>query len=293
MADIDRTDAAALFTEEFSATVIQEATKRSVALQTFRIVPMSATTRRMPVLDVLPSAGFIGAPQTVKPTTEVKWDDITLEAEELPVIVPIDKVMLEDTSIDIMASVKDLVAQAFAKAIDAAVFFGTGAPTSFPTDGLFGASGTNLIEYDPADPLGTWSDLFSLVEDPGADVTQVWAARRLRGLLRKTRDNGYPSPDVNTAGVYGIAPKYPLGWDPTTALAIVGDAENAIIGLRQDIRFDTSEHATITGFGNLWEKDSIALRAYMRLGCAVADPVRLETGERFAPFASLTPAATS
>lgn len=293
MADISRADAEALFTEEFTGQVIAETTKRSVAMQTFRVLPMGTAVKNMPVLDALPTAGFLSAPQEVKPTSEVKWDKVTLTAEEVAVIVPIDDTVLADTTIDVAGTVRDLIAQEFGRVIDAAVFFGTGAPTTFPTDGLYGAAGTNLVEYDDADPIASWSDLFSLIEDPGADVSDVWAARRLRGILRKARDNGLPSPDVNLQGVFGVAPSFPLGWDATTALAIVGDASSAVIGLRSDLSFSVSNQASLTGFGNLWEKDSTAIRAVLRMGFQVADPVRLETGARFAPFAALTPAATS
>lgn len=289
MADIDRTDAAALFTEEFTAQVIAETTKRSVAAQTFRTINMGKKISKMPVLDTLPTASFLSAPTAVKPTTEVVWDGIQLEAEEIACIVPIDDTVLADTDIDVATQVRDLIAQAFAVALDGAVFFGTGAPASFPTNGLFGAADTNTIAYDSAAPIDTWSDLFSLVEDPGAEVTNLWAARSLKGILRKTRDNGLPSADVNLQGVYGVAPSFGLGWVPATALAIVGDANMAILGMRQDLTFSVSDQATITGYGNLWEKDSTAIRAVMRVGCVVADPVRLETGARFAPFAALTP----
>lgn len=295
MAGLDRTAAESLFATEFQREVIQETTKRSVAMQTFRTIPMGAATRVMPVLDALPTAGFLSAPQDVKSQTTVSWDDITLTAEEIAVIVPIDDTVLADATIDITATLRDLIAQEFGRVLDAAVFFGTGAPTSFPTGGIHGQAVTasKSLEYDSSDPIGSWSDLFSLIEDPGGDVTNLWAARTLRGILRQTRDNGNPSPDVNLGGVYGVAPQFPLGWAKASSLAIVGDRSYAMLGVRQDLSFTFSNQATLTTFGNLWEKDSTAIRAVMRVGFALADPYRLEAGERDLPFATLTPESIS
>lgn len=294
MAAMTRDDALALFAETQQTQVIQETTKRSVALATIRTIPMGNATAKMPVLDALPVAGFLSAPQAVKPVTNVAWDNITLTAEEIAVIVPVGEDVLADATIDVWSSVRDLLAQAFGKAIDRAVFFGTGAPASWPTGGLYGVAASspalNVLEYDAADPLASWSSLFSLVEDPGGDVNRLWASRRLRGILRTTRDEtGNAVPEVNTGGVFGLNPSYPLGWNPVLALAIVGDAEAAIIGIRSDLEFKFSDAATLTGFGNLFEKDTIAIRAKMRLGFAVANPLMLETGAREYPFAVLRP----
>lgn len=291
MASITRSDAEDLFTEELTAGVIAETTKRSVAMQTFRTLPMGSGVKTMPVLDALPTAGFLSAPQDVKPKTTIKWDKKTLTAEEIAVIVPVDDTVLADSTIDIFSTLRDLIAQEFGRVIDAAVFFGTGAPATYPVGGIHAAAvtATKSLAYDSSDPIGSWSDLFSLVEDPGGDVTDLWGARSLRGILRKTRDNGNPSPDVNLQGVYGIPPQFPLGWDRDESLAIVGDASSAVLGLRADLTFSFSNQATITDFGNLWEKDSTAIRAVMRLGFALADPIRLETGLRDLPFATLTP----
>ena len=295
MAGLDRTAAEALFAEEFQRQVIQETTKRSVAMSTFRVLPMGAATTTMPILDALPTAGFLSAPQDVKTQTTVAWDNISLVAEEVAVIVPIDDTVLADATIDVTATLRDLIAQEFGRVIDAAVFFGTGAPTTFPTGGIHGQAVTALkdLAYDDSDPIGSWSDLFSLVEDPGVDVSDLWAGRNLRGILRQTRDNGNPSTEVNSGGVFGVPPKFPLGWDKSKSLAIVGDSQYAMLGVRQDLTFTFSNQATLTTFGSLFEKDSTAIRAVMRVGFALADPIRIETGDRDLPFATLTPDITS
>ena len=60
-------------------------------------------------------------------------------------------------------------------------------------------------------------------------------------------------------------------------------------GLREDVTIKILDEATITGFGNLAEKDSIAVRAVMRVAFAIADPVSIETGAQEVPVAALTP----
>src|SRR5690606_15876913 len=93
MADITREDALALLAEQDINEIVQDATKASSALATFRTVRMSAKVARMPVLSALPTAGFVSESATdaegVKPTTKVEWARKELIAEEIVCIVPI------------------------------------------------------------------------------------------------------------------------------------------------------------------------------------------------------------
>ena len=295
MSGITRTEAAGTFTESFGKEVIELVTRESVAMSTIRTVPMSDKKDKLPVLSTLPTAAFLAAEGTAKPESNVSWDSKYLTAEEIAVIVPIDDSVLNDSQIDIAAQVKALVGQEFARVIDGAVYFGTGAPDSWPTGGMAAAVAGEVIYSDAR----SWGELFDIVEVQGNDVTDVWASRKIRSGLRTPIIEGQaaPLPDLSTQSIYGVPPSYPLGWPATpaastNAIAIAGDSACAIIGVRQDMTFDWSTEATLSGYGSLFERDATALRAVMRIGFVLADPVNIETGTRVLPLAGLLPSAT-
>jgi hypothetical protein len=288
MASIGRTEAAALFTEGFTASVIKATEAASVALATIPTFPMSSKVHKQPVLSALPSARFLASVGEVKPLSSAAWDNVFVTAEEIAVIVPIDDTVIADAAINVVSEVQAAIAQAFAATIDAAVFFGTGAPDSWPDGGI--AAVAEEVEYADGD---TWGAAFDAVEALGADVTDVWASRSARGLWRTARSgtgNDSRVAEVSTTDVWGIAPTYPLGWDKAAALAIVGDDSAARIGIRQDLTFSISDQANLTGFGSLWEKDATAIRAVMRVGFALANPISVWSGARAYPFAKVVPA---
>ena len=288
MAGITRTEADSLFTEAFRTEVLEVTTRESTAMQTLRTVPMSNKKDKLPVLSTLPTAAFLSAEGAVKPESSVSWDHKFLTAEEIAVIVPIDDSVLADSQIDVASQVTSLVGQEFARVIDAAVFFGTGAPASWPTGGMYGAiANTEKLQYQDVDD---WGKAFQLVENFGADVNSIWSSRVAKAGLRNPVITGQSVPlaglDMNS--VYGVMPQFPLGWDAAEAVAIVGDSNCAILGVRQDLTFDWSNQATLSGYGSLWEKDATALRAVMRVGFVLADPINIESGDRTLPLSALT-----
>jgi HK97 family phage major capsid protein len=296
---IERADAEALVAEQVAPNVIQKATQTSVALQTLPTVPMGSATMRMPVLSALPTGAFLTADQAVKPQSEAAWDKVYITAEELAVIVPISETVIADSSWDVVAVVTDLIAQEFARVIDAAIFFGTGAPATFPTGGLFGiASTAGQVVASTTDPGTDFNALFSELESAGWDPTDVYGARGLKSILRGMKDGqGTPiynplSGAVQVPSLYGVPLAFPLGWDPTKADAITVDEAGIVIGLRQDLTIKVLDQAFLTGFGSLAEKDSIAVRAVMRLGWQVSNPISLVAGARTYPVAALTPDIT-
>jgi HK97 family phage major capsid protein len=288
---ITRADAEALYSDVLSAELITMLPRQSAVLQALTVVPMGTRVERMPVLDALPTAAFLNADQAPKPLTEISWKNKQIVAEEIAVIVPFSENVLADTSVDIQGRVTQLIVQEFGRVLDAAVLFGTGAPASYPVGGIVGnavkvAKGTKGI----ADDL---NNLFAQVELTGHDVTDFFATRALRAQLRgQTGLNGAPiyipsEGNANVGSVYGINAMYPLGWDKAKATSIAIDDSSAIIGLRSDVKIKVLTEASLTGFGNLAERDSIAIRAVMRVGFTVAEPVSIDNPTAVLPFAYL------
>lgn len=311
MADITRADALALLKEASVGDIIQEATQSSAALSTFRNIRMPAKQHRMPVLAALPDVGFVGESATaasgVKPQSKVNWENKYLTAEELAVIIPIHENVIEDQEFDIWGQVRPLVAEAFGRKLDEAVFYGTDKPASWTDAALIPgaiAAGNSVVAGTGVDLADDFNEAFGQVEDEGFDVNVAYAGRNIRRQLRGLRDaNGNPiyldglRSDNNTAQIFGQELYWVRNgsWDRDESVALVGDRDKAIIGIRSDMEVKLLDQATLgTGASavNLAERDMIALRFKFRVGFATAAPkFTREGGDNPYPFSVITPAA--
>lgn len=310
MVQITRTDAAALLRDVTVLDMVEDLTRASVALSTFRTVTMPAKSARMPVLSALPTAGFVTEATDatgVKPASTMAWANVDLVAEEIAVIVPIHEDVLADESLDIWAAVRPLIAEEFGRVLDSAVLFGVNKPATWGDSVVEGARAAgNAYEQTAGEDLAEEiNGAFAMVEADGFDVNAVYAPRSLRSQLRGLRDSqGQPiyldnlRSDGSTASIYGVDVNYSRNgaWLPSEAAGaveganlIVGDRSKAILGIRQDITFKLLDQATVGGI-NLAERDMVALRAKFRVGYAVANPINRENtnaATRY-PFAILT-----
>lgn len=310
MADINRTDALALINQQNSNEIFQEAAKTSTSLASFRRVNMGTKQYRMPVLDALPTAGFVSGDSGRKLTSEMAWASKVLEAEEIAVIVPIPENVFDDTEFNVWEEVRPRIAEAVGKTLDGAVFFSTNKPASWPEGLVPAAKAAGNVFYtaavDPPDLAERLNQTIALVEADGYDPTDIYATRALRVALRGLRDdNGRPLyndsvKQGDVAGMYGLDLRWVnnTSWVSAEATALVGDSSKAILGIRQDMTFKILDQATLTdGAGAvvfaLAEQDMIALRCKFRVGFQVADPTTLEGGTSAYPFAVLDPDATA
>jgi len=298
---VSRTDVAALIPEEVSNAILKGLVNESAALNMFRQVPMSRGQARMPVLSALPIAYFVTGDTGLKQTTEVNWANKDLIVEEIAAIVPIPEAVVADSDFDAWGSVTPLLQQAAARTADAAIFFGVNKPASWPTAIVPGAvaaghvvaRGTNTVaEGGIAEDI---NDAMAFVENDGFDVNMMVAHTRYRALMRGARDTtGQSLLDINQ-GIYGVQTAYPMrGLWPTGASAaelVLGDREEAIVGIRQDVEFKVLTEAVITDntnaiIFNLPQQDMIALRMTFRLAFQVSNAITYDNaneGTRY-PF---------
>src|SRR5262249_32811311 len=158
------------------------------------------------------------------------------------------------------------------KVLDAAILFGTGAPASFPAGGVLANS---TLTAAGADYGITVSDAMGNVEAGGYNPTGHAADVTVKAELRSLRSaQGVPLfiSTITEAGgetLYGLPIRFtqPGVMDLTKAEFFTGDWTKLIIGVRQDLRFDTSTDATLidgTTVHSMFQEDSVAMRAYMR-----------------------------
>jgi HK97 family phage major capsid protein len=195
---ISRTDAGSLIPEEVSnamLTNLQERAQGSATLKLFRRVPVGRAQVRFPVLSALPVAYWVTGDTGLKQTTEVNWANKYLNIEELAVIVPIPENVLDDAETPIWEQVQPLCEEAAARTIDAAVWFGTNAPASFPTNvvaAAVAAGNTATIGTSTAAQggiVGDHSTMVGTLEADGYDAIGGIANRTIRGTVRQARNS--------------------------------------------------------------------------------------------------------
>ena len=160
MADISRSEVATLIQEEYANTLLDYALQGSTALAAFPTVSMGSKLTHLPVLATLPDAGWVSesatAPEGVKPQSQVTWEDRTLVAEELAVIVPVPEALLADLDYDLWSEVKPAVVEAIGVAVDQAILYGNNKPAEWPDGILTGAtSASHAVDRPSARGTGT------------------------------------------------------------------------------------------------------------------------------------------
>jgi HK97 family phage major capsid protein len=290
-----RTDAGALIPEEVSRDMIRRATDDSATLQLFRRVPVGRAQVRFPVLSALPVAYFVNGDTGLKQTTEVNWTNKYLNIEEIAAIVPVPDNVVADVELDIWDEMMPYLVEAFYRTFDAAVFFGTNAPGTWPTNvaAAATAAGNNNTEGNTAAQggfFGDYDETLALVEADGFDPTAVVANRTARAQIRAARDStGQVIDGGRIAGglnqIDDLPIVYPMrGLWPTGSGAprlFVGDWSQFVVGVRQDITMKILTEAVIqdnTGqiIYNLAQQDMTALRLTFRVGWQVSNLINYD-----------------
>ena len=303
MAVISRSDVDALIETQVANEIFEGVVRDSKALSLFRRLPnMTSDKTKLRVLDSLPVAYFVDESTNNgrKNTTKQAWDKKYINAAELAVIVPIKENVLNDASIDIWGELKPRIVEAFGRKIDDAIFFGTNKPTDWRA-GLVPSVVSAGAEVNETNK-GLYSDINDAmvkVEESGYNVNAILGGVGLKGKFRMMLDTtGQP---LNTTEIGQIRREFMDNgvWDKTKSTLVVGDFNQAVYAIRQDVTYKVLTEAVIQDpsdgsiLYNLAQDDMVALRVTMRLGWEIPNPVNAEneTATRF-PFASLKPATT-
>jgi HK97 family phage major capsid protein len=303
---ISRSEVQALIPEDVASGVLEGVVRESAALSLLPRVTMASNQQRIPVISALPTAYFVSGDTGIKQTTEQNWTNKFLNAEEIAAIVPIPEAVLDDTSFDVWGSIQPRLEEAIGRVLDAAIFFGTNAPASWPTNIVASAlaaannvtKGTNAAAAGGI--LGDFSDAFAKLEADGYDPSGIAAHTVYKGRFRQTRSTqGDRLMDVAVDGsaVNGVPVVYPMrGLFPSgsgAAQSILLDRTEFMLAVRKDFTYKVLDQAVITDAGglviyNLPQQDMVALRVVARFGWQVANVINYDQ----AVEANRYPAAT-
>lgn len=289
---IDRSGAESLIPTQEANEIIQGTITQSAVLSRGRkLANMTSRQYKMPVLDMLPIAYFVNGDTGQKKTTKQAWDKKFITAEEIAVIVPIPEAVLDDAEYDIWAEVKPRVTEAFGKVIDGAILFDVDKPSTW-RDGVV----TTATKAQSVVTLGASDNLYdkimaeegviAKVEDSGYFVNGHMADISMRAKLRGLKDaDGNPifKSDMQGATSYSLDGS-PMNFqnngafDKSKALMISGDFSQLVYSIRQDITFKLFTEGVVQNTDgtiayNLMQNDMVALRAVMRLGWEIPNPI--------------------
>lgn len=289
---IDRSGAESLIPTQEANEIIQGTITQSAVLSRGRkLANMTSRQYKMPVLDMLPIAYFVNGDTGQKKTTKQAWDKKFITAEEIAVIVPIPEAVLDDAEYDIWAEVKPRVTEAFGKVIDGAILFDVDKPSTW-RDGVV----TTATKAQSVVTLGASDNLYdkimaeegviAKVEDSGYFVNGHMADISMRAKLRGLKDadeNPIFKSDMQGATSYsldGSPMNFPNNgaFDKSKALMISGDFSQLVYSIRQDITFKLFTEGVVQNTDgtiayNLMQNDMVALRAVMRLGWEIPNPI--------------------
>lgn len=260
-----------------AAEIIQDVTRGSSILRLSKVQPMERETVKIPVMVSGPGAYWVGETERIQ-TSVAQWIFPELVAKKIGVIVPVSKEKLNDSTINVFATVRPYIAEAFYKAIDAACLFGTNSPFAkniyevAKTANAVIKEGTNTkLDLDI-------SDVMALVESAGHDVNGFAAGYDLKNSLRKLRDgngNQLYVAGVDEETLYSQPIEFSRNgaWDKTKARAIAADWKYSVVGIRDQIQYEVLKEATLQSVTmgddkplSLAENDMVAIKATMRIG---------------------------
>jgi HK97 family phage major capsid protein len=297
-----------LVPEPYVAEIIQEMPKASAVMSLARRVPMSAKTTRQPVLSALPEAYFVSGDSGLKQTSAAEWENLTLVAEEIAVIIAIPEAYLDDSAVPVWSEVRPLIVEAFGRRLDRTCLFNESRPPTWGEAVVNSAiaAGNQVVEGSGVDIAEEVAELLQTLAEQGANPTGFATAPGFPWRLTRMRSQeGIPIYAPPAGGQPGTLFGLPLpqvqngGWFPTVASLIAGDWTKAILGVRQDMSFRVFTEGVISDDAgnvvlNLMQQDSVALRVTGRFAWQIANPVNpVETdAESRSYFGVYTPASS-
>lgn len=275
---------------ELAGPIFDEAAKGSAAMSLIRKVPLGASGQAFPVVTSRPTANWT-AEGTKKHTTEAGLGLVKMKPEKLTAIAVASQEVIRANPGGYSETLQILLAEAFARAFDLAVFHnkgGDGNGTS-PFETTLAAT-TKTLTLGNVAGSNTYDDIvkamaLNLQGTPKKKVTGFAFDTGFEIDLLNTKDTtGKPLfaeaaytgavPALRTGSVLGRATYMHENVGDGKTVGFAGDWTKAAWGTVGGITMDISTEATVTINGelvSLYENNLVAVRAEAEYGFTVAD----------------------
>ena len=215
-----------------------------------------------------------------KPISTPTFGHKNMTAHTLAVIVPVSNQFKRD-AVSLYNEVVRRLPAALGARLDATVFGGATGPAGIDT--LSDATAVSLTD----DVYQGLVDADAAVGEAGGIINGWALAPQGRSLLLGATDGNQRPLFLNDASQGNVgnllgAPVYQTkavyradadgaGAGTEAQVGVTGDWTQAYFGTVEGIRIDANESATLTGVGNLWERNMFAVRAEVEVGFVVRD----------------------
>lgn len=262
---------------EQAKEIMKGIARGSSILRLSEVKPMKSEKKTFSILTEGPGAYWVGETERIK-TTKATWIFPEMIAKKVAVIVPLPKEKLKDTTIDVFSELKEGIAEAFYKSIDAACLFGINSPFKKNIFDTAINAGNYIVDGTDKSLDLDISDVMALVEDAGLDINGFVANNGIKNRLRKLRDlngNQLFVNGVDTKEFYNEPIEFSRNgaWDKTKAEIIAADWSKSLVGIRDGLEYEILKEATLQGTLDkdgkplsLAEQDMIGIKATMRIG---------------------------
>jgi HK97 family phage major capsid protein len=299
------TDYRNLLPVDVASEVIGLIEQKSAVMQASKVIRMSTNAVSLPLAAATPSARFVNqfgiglSPADLtarKPFGEIQWSTQKAVAEEISVVTAVPDAFLADAGFDVWGDVRTRLASEIAMELDRVMLNGTNAPATYPVGGL-AAAATAAVGTGPTDLaeiLGAWANVAANGGQVNAGVSSPAGVAFLFGMVDETGRPLYLSslsaPQGATPSLLGSNVYPTRAWNITGANMIVGDFDYSIVGMRQDITWDTSNDGVITDAAgkvliSAFQDDMTIIRMYARVAYAIGTNMVGSTPK--APFARI------
>jgi HK97 family phage major capsid protein len=209
--------------------------------------------------------------------------------------MPVPDNVVADVDVNIWDEAMPYLVEAFYRTLDAAVFFGTNAPGTWPTNVsaaalAAGNSATGNAAAAAGAAFGDVDVAYGQLDADGYDATGFVASTAWRARLRAARDSTGQKIDAtrisgDLKSIDGLPVMYPMrGLFPAGSggvYTLVGDWSQFVVGVRQDITMKILDQAVITDntgaiIYNLPQQDMTAIRLTFRVGWQVANIINYD-----------------
>lgn len=275
---------------ELAGPIFDEAAKGSAAMSLIRKVPLGASGQAFPVVTSRPTANWT-AEGTKKHTTEAGLGLVKMKPEKLTAIAVASQEVIRANPGGYSEALQGLLAEAFARAFDLAVFHNTGGDGTgtSPFETTLAAT-TKTLTLGATAGANTYDDIvkamsMNLQGTPKKKVTGFAFDTGFEIDLLNTKDTT-GNPLFAEAAYTGVVPALRSGsilGRPTymhenvgegKTVGFAGDWSKCAWGTVGGITMDISTEATVTINGelvSLYEQNLVAVRAEAEYGFTVAD----------------------
>lgn len=275
---------------ELAGPIFDEAAKGSAAMSLMKKVPLGASGQAFPIVTGKPTANWT-AEGAKKHTTEASLGLVTMQPKKLTAIAVASQEVIRANPGGYSETLAGLLAEAFARAFDLAVFYDKGGDGT--STGPFGTSlwsTTKSVTLGATAGANVYDDIvkamgLNLQGTPKKQVNGFAFDTGFEVDLLTTKDaSGRPLfaessydgliPALRSGSILG-RPSYlheNVGLDKTVGFA--GDWSKCAWGTVGGITMDVSTEATVTIGGqlvSLYEQNLVAIRAEAEYGFALAD----------------------